>query len=143
MVNSASSSPRRATATPYRAGIRAAGAAVCCGVLLSGPAIATAAAPAAPAAQVRTQADGKHEGCGRGTLVSAEKLYTLATPQAVAAAELGGAGFEGDTVRHGVVAYRLVYRTVDLQGEPTAAGETTGHPKRLAGPAWRLRACTS
>jgi hypothetical protein len=86
-------------------------------VLLSGPAIATAAAPAA---QVRTQADGKHEDRGRGTLVSAEKLYTLATPQAVAA-ELGGAGFEGDTVRHGLVAYRLVYRTVDPQGGPTTA----------------------
>ncbi|OSZ59247.1 hypothetical protein OQI_17260 [Streptomyces pharetrae CZA14] len=76
------------------------------------------------------------------TLVSAEKLYTLATPQAVAA-ELGGAEFEGDTVRHGVVVYRLVYRTVDLQGEPTTAGETAGHAKRLAGPAWRLRACSS
>ncbi|MGP3636908.1 hypothetical protein ACTU45_26755 [Streptomyces sp. 24-1644] len=39
---------------------------------------------------------------GRGTLVSSEKLYTLATPQAVAT-ELGAAGFEDDAVRHGVV----------------------------------------
>ncbi|KUJ68079.1 lipase [Streptomyces albus subsp. albus] len=53
-------------------------------------------------------------------MVSAEKLYTLATPQAVAA-ELSGAGFEDSAVRHGVVAYRLVYRTVDPHGRPTTA----------------------
>ncbi|MFI6875682.1 alpha/beta hydrolase family protein [Streptomyces sp. NPDC050400] len=57
---------------------------------------------------------------GRGTLVSAEKLYTLETPQTVAA-ELGTAGFEAGTVRYGVVAYRLVYRTVDPHGRPTTA----------------------
>ncbi|AZQ40946.1 lipase [Streptomyces cyaneochromogenes] len=53
-------------------------------------------------------------------MVSAEKLYTLATPRAVAA-ELGSAGFEDGTVRYGVVAYRLVYRTVDPHGRPTTA----------------------
>ncbi|WP_211270400.1 lipase [Streptomyces exfoliatus] len=89
--------------------------AVCCGLLLSAPAVAVAAttAPAAPA-QTR------YEERARGTLVSAEKLYALATPGAVAT-ELGAAGFEDDTVRYGVVAYRLVYRTVDAHGRPTTA----------------------
>ncbi|WP_330315618.1 alpha/beta hydrolase [Streptomyces platensis] len=82
--------------------------------MLSGPAVATAAA--APAAHAQAQ----HEERGRGRLVSAEKLYTLATPQAVAA-ELGGAGFDDGTVRYGVVAYRLVYRTIDPHGRPTTA----------------------
>ncbi|MFK4068491.1 lipase [Streptomyces sp. NPDC029674] len=52
--------------------------------------------------------------------MSVEKLYTLASPQS-AAAELRTAGFEDDTVRYGVVAYRLVYRTVDPHGRPTTA----------------------
>ncbi|MEU8780349.1 lipase [Streptomyces sp. NPDC048637] len=91
-------------------------AALCCGLLLSGPAVATAAT--APAAHAQAQV--QHKERGRGTLVSAEKLYTLATPQAVAA-ELGAAGFPGDTVQHGVVAYRLVYRTIDPHGRPTTA----------------------
>ncbi|MFD3665920.1 lipase [Streptomyces sp. NPDC058659] len=89
-------------------------AAVCCALLLSAPAVATAATPPVAHAQ------GQHEGRGRGALVSAEKLYTLATPQAVSA-DLGAAGFDDDTVRHGVVAYRLVYRTVDAYGRPTTA----------------------
>ncbi|MFF0739174.1 alpha/beta hydrolase family protein [Streptomyces sp. NPDC004111] len=75
-----------------------------------------ATAAAVPAAH----AQGQHEVRGRGTLVSAEKLYTLANPKAVAA-ELTGAGFAADAVRHGVVAYRLVYRTVDPHGRPTTA----------------------
>lgn len=107
-------SPSSRTATRYRGGLWAVGAAVCCGLMLSGPAVATAAP--APTAHAQAQ----HEERGRGALVSAEKLYTLATPQAVAA-ELVGAGFEDGTVRHGVVAYRLVYRTVDPQGRPTTA----------------------
>ncbi|MET8022337.1 lipase [Streptomyces decoyicus] len=96
-----------------RTGVRAGAAAVCCGLLLSGPAPATA-----PVAHVRALA--QDEEPGRGTLVSAEKLYTLATPQAVAG-ELGDAGFGDGAVRHGVVAYRLVYRTVDPHGQLTTA----------------------
>ncbi|MEU5836299.1 lipase [Streptomyces diacarni] len=113
MSNSASPFPRR---PPWhRGGLRAAvGATVCCGLLLGGPALTTAVAVPAGHAQAH------HKVHGRGALVSAEKLYTLATPQAVAA-ELRGAGFEDDTVRHGVVAYRLVYRTVDPHGRPTTA----------------------
>ncbi|WP_426404880.1 lipase [Streptomyces sp. R-07] len=107
---SASLSSRRGTR--YRSGLKV--AAVCCGLLLFGPAVATAT----PSPAGRPQA--RQEQSGRGTLVSAEKLYTLTTPQAVAA-ELGAAGFEDDTVRYGVVAYRLVYRTVDAYGRPTTA----------------------
>lgn len=109
-------SPTSRGGTRYRSGLRAAVAAVCCGLLLSGPAVATAAT--VPAAHAQTQA--QHEEHGRGSLVSAEKLYTLATPQAVTA-ELGAAGFEDDIVRYGVVAYRLVYRTVDPYGRLTTA----------------------
>ncbi|KOG41104.1 hypothetical protein ADK74_21240 [Streptomyces decoyicus] len=76
-----SASPSSHTAPRYRGGLRAVGVAVCCGLMLSGPTAATAAT--VPAAH--TQAQAQHEERGRGTLVSAEKLYTLATPQAVAA----------------------------------------------------------
>ncbi|MFF5900246.1 lipase [Streptomyces argenteolus] len=92
----------------YSRRLRSPLAAVCCALLIGGPA-ATAAA-VQPAA--RTQM--------RGTLVSAEKLYTLATPADVVT-ELAAAGFAGATVRHGVIAYRLVYRTVDVHGLPTTA----------------------
>ncbi|MFD3657671.1 hypothetical protein [Streptomyces sp. NPDC058620] len=37
------------------------------------------------------------------------------------ATELGATGFEDDAVRHGVVAYPLVYRTVDAYGRPSTA----------------------
>lgn len=68
----------------YRGGLKV--AAICCGLLLFAPAVATAAATS-PAGGVQAQQDER----GRGTLVSAEKLYTLATPQAVSV-ELGAAG---------------------------------------------------
>ncbi|WP_328942030.1 lipase [Streptomyces sp. NBC_00250] len=77
-----------------------------------------AAAPASPQARVQVQT--RHEERARGTLVSAVKLYTLDSAQAVTD-ELGRAGFDGDVVEHGVVAYRLVYRTIDAQGRPTTA----------------------
>ncbi|MEV5505307.1 alpha/beta hydrolase family protein [Streptomyces orinoci] len=56
----------------------------------------------------------------RGQLVSAQQVSTLATKQDVAAA-LAAARFDAGTVRFGVDAYRLVYRTVDPQGRPTTA----------------------
>ncbi|WP_330479537.1 lipase [Streptomyces platensis] len=105
-------------------------AAVCCGLLLSGAAVATAAA--APTGHAQAQAQAQVEERGRGALLSAEKLYTLATPHAVAA-ELGAAGFEGDTVRYGVVAYRLVYRTVDPYGRPTTASGLLALPLNREG----------
>ncbi|MER6841909.1 lipase [Streptomyces platensis] len=130
MTIPASSSSRSRTPGVLRAHV----AAVCCGLLLSGAAVATAAA--APADHAQAQPPAQAEGRGRGALVSAEKLYTLATRQAVAA-ELGAAGFEDDTVRHGVVAYRLVYRTVDPYGRPTTASGLVALPLHTAG---RLRA---
>lgn len=66
-------------------------------------------------------------GAGRGTLVSATPLYVLAGPDAVVA-ELAAAGFGTDTVRHGVEAYQLVYRTVDAHGRPTTASGLVAVP---------------
>ncbi|MFE4972759.1 alpha/beta hydrolase family protein [Kitasatospora sp. NPDC056651] len=58
----------------------------------------------------------------RGRLVSAQQRTTLATKEDVAAA-LAGARYDASTVRFGVDAYRLVYRTVDPDGRPiTASG---------------------
>ncbi|MEV0489631.1 lipase [Streptomyces atratus] len=56
----------------------------------------------------------------RGELISAEALYTLTTPQDVTS-QLESLGFQGDSVRYGVDAYRLVYSTVDAHGSPTTA----------------------
>ncbi|MGW8973048.1 alpha/beta hydrolase family protein [Streptomyces platensis] len=130
VVIPAARSSRRGTR--YRGVLRTHVAAVCCGLLLSG----AAAAPAAAAPADHAPAQAQFTERGRGTLLSAEKLYTLATPQAVAA-ELGAAGFEGDTVRYGVVAYRLVYRTVDPYGRPTTASGLLALPLNREG---RLRA---
>ncbi|MEU3991945.1 lipase [Streptomyces platensis] len=49
------------------------------------------------------------------------------------AAELGAAGFEGGTVRYGVAAYRLVYRTVDPYGRPTTASGLLALPLNREG----------
>lgn len=56
----------------------------------------------------------------RGQLVSARQVSTLATKQDVAAA-VAAAGFDTGTIRFGVDAYQLVYRTVDPEGRPTTA----------------------
>ncbi|MFJ2954330.1 lipase [Streptomyces sp. NPDC087270] len=56
----------------------------------------------------------------RGQLVSARQVRTLATKQDVAAA-VAAAGFDTGTIRFGVDAYQLVYRTVDPEGRPTTA----------------------
>ncbi|MFB8087382.1 lipase [Streptomyces sp. NPDC055992] len=101
--------------------LRTVAAAACCGLLLSGPA---ALAVPAPAHAVATA-----DVADRGTLVSAEWLYTLGTPQAVTA-DLSAAGFGADTVRYGVTAYRLVYRTVDAHGRPTTASGLVALPLR-------------
>ncbi|MGA4838975.1 lipase [Streptomyces sp. G45] len=110
----------RPAPTP-RAARRAAVSLLCCGLLLAGAgAGAVGSAPAAAAAEPTAPARTAPAAHGRGTLVSAEKLYALASPEAVTA-ELRRAGFGADTVRHGVTAYRLVYRTVDPRGRPTTA----------------------
>lgn len=56
----------------------------------------------------------------RGSLLSAEALYALATPRDVAS-QLEDLGFHTDSVQYGIDAYRLVYRTVDVHGRPTTA----------------------
>lgn len=92
-------------------------AAVCCALMSSWPVAAAAAAPSS--GHVRPLHEERKTQV-RGSLISAEKLYTLATPEDVVT-ELAAAGFGGDTARHGVVAYRLVHRTVDVYGRPTTA----------------------
>ncbi|MGW7337314.1 lipase [Streptomyces sp. NPDC054808] len=104
--------------------LRTVAATACCGLLLSGPAALAAPAPVSPA-HAATPA----EVASRGTLLSAERLYTLNTPQAVTS-DLTAAGFDADTVRYGVAAYRLVYRTVDARGRPTTASGLLAVPLR-------------
>ncbi|OMI39866.1 alpha/beta hydrolase family protein, partial [Streptomyces sparsogenes] len=71
---------------------------------------------------------------GRGALVSHTLLYTLEKPGDVAT-WLTDAEFDPGTVRYGVDAYRLVYRTVDPHGRPTTASGLLvlprGHEGRL------------
>ncbi|MFE6974202.1 lipase [Streptomyces sp. NPDC057682] len=105
-------------------------AAVCCGLLLTGPAAVAATAPAVSGRGAR--AAEAHPAAGRGTLVHAERLYTLPGRGAVAA-ELRAAGFPVDTVRNGVVAYRLIYRTVDAHGRPTTASGLFMVPRGAGG----------
>lgn len=55
----------------------------------------------------------------RGTLVSATRLRTLSADEVRTV--LGQGGFDASTVRRGVDAYRLTYRTVDTKGAATTA----------------------
>ncbi|MEU7244954.1 alpha/beta hydrolase family protein [Streptomyces sparsogenes] len=139
--------PGRAQAGPRpgpRTGARA--AALCAALLLAGSAApALAAAPAAPGGTAATGAKSTAASApggtaadaarsGRGALVSHRLLYTLDKPQDVAA-WLNDAEFDANTVRYGVDAYRLVYRTVDPHGRPTTASGLLvlprGHEGRL------------
>ncbi|MFD7743533.1 alpha/beta hydrolase family protein [Kitasatospora sp. NPDC059800] len=83
-------------------------------VLATATATATATAGAASADTVHRS--------DRGRLVSVQQTTTLAAKEDAAAA-LAAAGYDAGTVRFGVDAYRLVYRTVDPGGRPiTASG---------------------
>lgn len=93
------------------------------GVADAGPAART---PAAASSNAATQ---------RGTLLSAELLYTL-TSAKDSAAELTASGYDPGAARHGVDAYRLVYRTVDSKGQPTTASGLFTAPRGVHG---RLR----
>lgn len=90
-------------------GIRAAVAA-CAAVALTATLTAPAFADARPAAVA-------HQ--GRGDLVSVEPVAELSKAQV--AAFLARAEIGDDTVRHGVRAYRLTYRTIGTDGRPTTA----------------------
>ncbi|WP_093609147.1 alpha/beta hydrolase [Streptomyces indicus] len=92
-------------------GIRAAVAA-CAAVALA----ATLTAPAFAGARPEAAAP-LHQ--GRGDLLSVEPVAAL--DRAEVAAFLAQAEIGDATVRHGVRAYRLTYRTVDTAGRPTTA----------------------
>ncbi|MEV0321571.1 lipase [Streptomyces sp. NPDC050658] len=110
--------PTAATPHRHRHGRRRVTTATAVAVaLLAGAGAAVAGAetrtPAAPASKDTAE---------RGTLLSAELLYTLGSRKE-SAAELTAAGYDASAARHGVDAYRLVYRTVDTKGRPiTASG---------------------
>ncbi|WNI32121.1 alpha/beta fold hydrolase [Streptomyces sp. ITFR-6] len=91
--------------------------AAACTVLLIGAAAGATGATVAPAHLPVAHAQNQD---GRGTLVHTERLYTLKTREAVTA-ELTRSGFDASQARHGVDAYRLTYRTIDPQGQPTTA----------------------
>jgi hypothetical protein len=63
----------------------------------------------------------------RGDVVSATHLRTA--PASRVAAELASDDFDPSAVRYGVDTYRLVYRTVDAQGEPTTASGLLALPR--------------
>ncbi|MCX4672389.1 lipase [Streptomyces sp. NBC_01381] len=90
------------------------------GVVSTGAASGTSAAPSPNAA---TQ---------RGTLLSAESLYTL-TSAKDSAAELTACGYDPGAARHGVDAYRLLYRTIDTKGQPTTASGLFTVPRGVQG----------
>ncbi|MFE7614063.1 alpha/beta hydrolase family protein [Streptomyces sp. NPDC057496] len=70
---------------------------------------------------------------GRGTLLGVTPVAAL--DRAAVAGFLAGAGMDTGTVRHGLRAYRLTYRTVTPQGAPTTATGLLvlpeGGPRRL------------
>ncbi|MGY0058820.1 alpha/beta hydrolase family protein [Streptomyces sp. LZ34] len=131
MRNTPGRTRSRRTGTGAGTGTRA--AALCAALLLAGSAApAVAAAPGGAATAV---ASDEARSSGRGTLVSADFLYTLEKPEDVAAL-LTAAKFDAGTVRYGVDAYRLVYRTVDPYGRPTTASGLLVLPRGREG---RLR----
>jgi acetyl esterase/lipase len=64
---------------------------------------------------------------GRGTVVSATEVADLGPAEV--AAVLQAAKFDPAPVRNGVTAYRVVYRTVGIGGEPTTASQLVALPK--------------
>ncbi|MGW0608334.1 alpha/beta hydrolase family protein [Streptomyces sp. NPDC002640] len=92
----------------------------------------TTAPSSADAATATGTGTGTGTGTERGALISAELLYTLASAKD-SAAELTASGFDTAAVRHGVDAYRLVYRTVDAKGRPTTASGLFTAPRGVEG----------
>jgi hypothetical protein len=66
-------------------------------------------------------------GTARGELVSAKHLLSLSRGEA--AKELDVARFDSGSVRHGVDTYRIVYRTIDPEGQPTTASGLLALPR--------------
>lgn len=84
---------------------------------LAGSAPASGSAPGSGSASPGSAATA--QASTRGALVSATHLRTLSADGVVA--ELASDDFDPSAVRYGVKTYRLVYRTVDAEGEPTTA----------------------
>lgn len=80
------------------------------------PAAADARRDPSPQASVKQPAG---KAAGRGTLLAVTPVATV--DRAGVTDFLATAGMDTDTVRHGVRAYRLTYRTVTPQGAPTTA----------------------
>lgn len=110
---------RRRVATAAVAATILAGA----GVVSAGAESGTSAARSSSAATLR------------GTLLSAELRYTL-TSAKDSAAELTDSGYDPGAARHGVDAYRLVYRTIDAKEQPATASGLFTVPRGVQG---RLR----
>ncbi|MBR8642186.1 hypothetical protein KEF29_29805 [Streptomyces tuirus] len=90
------------------------------GLLAAGTLFAVQSPVSAGAATDRGGHSAEHpDEARRGAFVSAEHVQGL-TPRQVEQA-LADAGLDEAGVRHGVDAYRLVYRTLDPQGRPTTA----------------------
>jgi hypothetical protein len=70
-------------------------------------------------------ADGQ---AGRGEVVAVEPLRPLPSAADVRA-QLAAAHFDTESVRYGVDAYQLVYRTVDAAGQPTVASGLVALPR--------------
>ncbi|HEY2270796.1 MAG TPA: hypothetical protein VGI96_49835 [Streptosporangiaceae bacterium] len=115
------SSRRRRLSRPATAGLVVTIAAAA--MAAPAAAAALAASPASPASPAAT--------AHRGQLVSATPLRTLEDRAAVTA-RLRADGFNPGTDRYGVRTYRLVYRTVDAHGRPTAASGLLALP--IGGP---------
>ncbi|MEU5303358.1 lipase family protein [Streptomyces noursei] len=63
----------------------------------------------------------------RGAVISATSVADLDAKEVVA--RLAKTGIGAAQVRYGVRAHRIVYRTVDIKGEPTTASELVALPK--------------
>ncbi|MFD4633803.1 alpha/beta hydrolase [Streptomyces sp. NPDC058284] len=90
---------------------------------------------AAPAVQASGDAAGTRH-TGRGDLLKVEPVADLSRADVVRFLE--GEKVDAGMVRYGVAAYRLTYRTVDVQGRPTTATGLFALPKSSAGRALGL-----
>ncbi|MFB4309891.1 hypothetical protein [Actinomadura sp. GTD37] len=86
--------------------------------MLAAAALTVPVAAAVPAAALDRPALGQEQDA-RGRLVSATHLGAMSAAEV--RAWLAGEKFDASSVRHGVDAYRLVYRTVDTRGRATTA----------------------
>lgn len=101
--------------TPTRTALAAA---VAASLLVTAPGVAFAASPPAVVASQHV----------RGQIIEAVYLATYTDAKSVATALKNAEFQDPGTLRHGVVTYRIVYRTVDPQGRPTTASGLVALP---------------